>query len=87
MAVSPSGNRLATISISGQLTLWNLPSLKVQKTCLPNELVWILYHLLCFTQPCSTAMAFINKRLASALHFKILPSTITSALFEYNVSI
>ena len=42
MAVSPSGNRLATISISGQLTLWNLPSLKVQKTCLPNELVWIL---------------------------------------------
>ena len=43
MAVSPNGDRLATISISGQLTIWNLPSLTVMKTCLPDELVQLQF--------------------------------------------
>lgn len=39
LSVSPSGNLLATLSISGQLSLWDLPSLRLKQQWVPDQLV------------------------------------------------
>lgn len=44
LSVSPSGKMLASLNISGQLCLWDLPSLRLRQQWLPDQLVraWFL---------------------------------------------
>ena len=48
MSVSPGGNQLATIEVSGRLSVWELPSFRLKKSWTLQEQV-LLYIVVCVT--------------------------------------
>lgn len=43
MSISPSGALLATIDVSGRLSLWDLPSFRLKREWSPQELVCVVH--------------------------------------------
>ena len=44
MSMSPSGSLLASIDVSGNLTLWDLPSFRLKRKWTPQELVSDMHY-------------------------------------------
>ena len=46
LAVSPSGDQLAAVDVSGHLSLWELPSFRLKRRWSPQELVSVIHRTL-----------------------------------------